>query len=272
MSNANYREEFKQHLLSVLATINDNYIYHVNWFQEIEKSSVDGSKPNDADNILDEDKTIIITLHPLPSRNFGDSAIVQQLEIQALVTQSKLGDAIDIFSDYQNSQVQKKWWTDSGTLVTESWFSPTIQQNFLPMKKEMGALVSLTGTITFTSDVVDVTKVMIFNEWNKLYEFFDGSTSEVNTQQVTNKTHKESANNCITYTVNLKCKNTNSVFCQTCRNWKFGKIPLNTIVPVKQIYTDNITEERNMIITSVQFSSTEGTIPTIAVTLVDAIE
>lgn len=260
----NNRKEFMNHLQKVLTSIDSTYTYNINWYADIEKMKTRGGASFKCGK-----KEAFIVVNPLPSKSFGGSSIVQSLEIAIMCRIDDASDLIDIFSEYQDSVVNKKWWTSDGTLVNESWYSPTATQNFLDYSVEKGATLVMNGSVSFTQDVVDVEKVLIYGQWNKTYEFLKSTVADTLPNSEVNGVRKKAKNRTILTKIDLKCKNSNTLFCQKAREFEESENAINFDVPIKLIYTDGHEKIYNMIFNAVVFSSTDGTIPTISVTLME---
>lgn len=263
--NKEYKKAFAEHIQARLKEINENYNYIINWYIDIEKRKMERDPRIDIHN-----KDVFIVLTPLPSRAYGDNSIAQQLEITALCDMNEMSDVMDVLSEYQDSAVQNKWWTDEGVLVNESWFSPSIQETLFNLNVGKGSIISMQGSVSFTPDVVDIEKVLIFDEQVKLFEFFETTSGDSVPNAPAGTTRRKAKNRSQTYTINLKCKSSANSFCQTLKQWKDGKISVNVDIPVKLIYTDSTeANERHMVINSAVFTTTDGTIPTWSVQLME---
>lgn len=258
-------KEFKNHLQEKLESINNEYKYKINWFVDIEKRKI--AEQNPKEDV--RDKEIFIVLTPLPSRSYGDNAIVQQIEITAMCNMNDMEACIDILNEYQDAVVQKKWWTDSGVLVNESWYSPSVQETLFNLKTGKGSIITMQGSVSFTPNVVDVEKIFIFNEWVKTFEFVESTTADTLPSAPSGTTRKKSNNRTIMYVINLKCKSTNNIFCNTLTQWKEGEVSINVVIPVKLIYNNGTEKEHNMIVSSAVFTTASGTIPTWSVQLTE---
>lgn len=258
------KKAFEKNLKNKLMEINDEYNYNIEWYADIEKKKTKNDPTIDINS-----KEIHIVLTPEPSRSYGDGDSVQNLSIAALVNQVDIAATIDILSRYQDAAVNKKWWTEYGILVNESWMSPTLQENFIDLRVGKGAVISMIGSASFTEGVVDIEKVFIFEEHNKLFEFLKSTSADTIPNSTESNPRKKGKNRSLLFKIDLKCKNSNSKFCLTCRQWEEGEISQNTTIPVKLKYTDGHEKTYYMIISSVVFTTTDGTIPTLSVSLME---
>lgn len=264
MSNNN--ENFKMHLEEALTEINQEYKYIINWYTDIEKRNA----PNnglDAQSIDLNEKELFIVLTPNSSRSYGDNSKTMQMEMTLMCRQDQIADAIDILDQYQNGAVNNKYFTNDNVLVIETWYGPQIQENFIKFRVHKGAIITMNGSVSFTTDVVDVKRVLLFNQYNKTYEVMQSGVAESMPSNPTTSPRKKAINKSTMYKLTFKCKSANTIFCQIVRRWINGEESPNIEIPVKLIYTDDYEKEYKMVISDAVMMSTDSTIPTYSVSL-----
>lgn len=268
MSNNNftkkYMQDLKDHIVDSLKSINDNYEYILSWNSDIEKRKASNNTRMDF-----QDNEIFIVLTSNPSRSYGDGDLTWNLELTCMCAQKDLENVFEILTQYANGTIQNKWWTDEGVLVNEHWFTPTIQENFIDYNITKGALISMSGNIAFTQNIVDVDSVYLMNEKTKLLEFFKTTTAVTQNNVSVNSSHNKGINKSILIKIDLKIKNTNSIFSNICRAIANNEISMNTEISCKIVYTDGYEENYNMIVNSSILNCANGAIPTLTASLIE---
>lgn len=260
-----YQEAFIKHLKEKLVEINPNLNYIINWHVDIEKRK---TRENEQVDLNSNDIFIVLSL--MPSQNYGDGTIMQQIEMTALCMQNRIDELLNVLAEYQSAAINKRYW-EKTTMIDEAWYSPTIAENLVALRVGKGAVLSMTGTVAFSEDIVTLDKLYLCGEEHKYVQFYDSATADTLPNATMNDPRKKNINRSIFYKLDLKVKNTNSVFCQNARKWKY-KNNLNIIVPVKLLYTDGEEIEINTVFNSVVFNIADGNISTITVSLVEAMQ
>ena len=148
---------FKEHLKAELEVFNTNgYKLSVEW--EIDFSS----SKNDDNNIFLNDKTIYFVLSKLPSVNL-EGLVIQSIMISALCEQQVLPHAMAILENYQRKVITSKIWIED-VLMTETYNSPSLSQNYIAMDVSYGVEITMSGTILFNEKVNDIEELYIFNQ------------------------------------------------------------------------------------------------------------
>lgn len=257
----NELEIFKQKLVERLTNINDQYTYNVELFSQYQKKKINQEK-----DIL-EDKEVFIVLNPLPSESYGSGIINLNIEMLIKCYDDYVEDVIDILSEYQISVINQRFFVDT-TMINESWYSPTVNESFINMGIRKAKVISMTGTISFTLNVVDIQTLKVNNQEIKYTLIQDGTTAEVMPNNpVGGNGFKSSVNRGSLYNLSLRAVITNQSLFQLARQWKFGQIGTNTLLDVELAYTDGVSFTMQMKFDSIQETHGDGNVPVMAITL-----
>lgn len=266
-SNNDY---FKKHLEEALTAINSDYKYIIEWHLDIEKREAPNNAPGtDMSSIDLNDKEMFIVLTPNTSKSYGDNSKTMQMEINLMCRQEDIPAAFDLLDDYQNGVVNKKYFTDDNTLVLETWYGPQMIDNSVKFRVHKGAVIAMQGSVSFTTDVVDISKVLLFNQYNKTYEVMASCISELVPSNPTTSSRKKNKNKSNMFKLDFKCKFSNTIFCNLAREWMDNAKSINVDIPLKLIYTDGYEKDYTMVINSIVVMSTDSTIPTMSVALLE---
>ena len=255
-----YNEAFKNHLEQKLHQIDSNLNIKVEWYRLINKSK-ESKEQEDPLNISLYEDEVLIVLYPMPSRANGNGIIQQNLNIQVYHAQKQTEKIMDALTTYQSGVFQKKWWTQSGSLVTESWYSPTIAEDYVSKGIVKGALVEMQGVVNFAPEVLATEKVELCGEENELLEFHRTTTAESLPFNKVTTPQKQSKNRTTYLHYSIKCIFKNNIFCDVCDRWIDGELDPNYSFNIKYTKTNGTIVEKTVIISNASVDETDSTIP-----------
>lgn len=261
---------YKEHLKAELETFNtEGYNLSIEWEMDFSKAK------NDQNNIFLNDKTIYIVLSKLPSVNL-EGLLIQSIMISALCEQKVMPHAMAILENYQKKVITtKKWFED--VLLTESYNSPTLQQNYLAMDVAYGVEITMTGTILFNENVNDIEKLYIFNQEIAFVNAIETLAMSPNANSiVTDKDYTnlaKSINSSCAYKLDIKIIDKKDLeICNVIRAIKTEMQSPNTIIPIRIIESSGFEFEKNMVITSYAKNSGRTESPIMTIALMEANE
>lgn len=256
-------DSFKKHLLEELEAIDERFSFNIEWFTDTQKNNY-VSRPYASDR-----KNVDIVLTLLPSRSYGDGTMEQQVEIKAVCFQEDIDDLIDVLVNYQTSSVNKKYFTDT-TMFSETWLTPYVEQNFINDGVQKKSILSMSGTVTISEDVVDVDYISVDGEKHKILDYIESGTSiQLSVGSFNDNGRIKTSNKNEALKFDIKIKNTNSKFCNNCRMYRNGKISPNKKFKIKIVYTDGEEVVTNVKIASCVLNARDGAIPTLTLSLTE---
>lgn len=239
-----YINHLKEKLQSYVA---DGYTIEANWEMDVRE---DPTQHFDS-------KTIFIILTKFPSVNNGSSTI-QSIIISALCETKAVNETFRILELYQKDAYNKKYFLNE-FMINESFYSPSITQNFLDINVSRGTEITMQGTVVFSENVSDIKELYFFNEKINFTEVEESWTTQpisqtainVNEEEDTTKS-AESINQSAIYRLQVKMINGVNTICNVLRDLMHDKLSMNITIPVKIVYTDNNVEfTKEMIVISI---------------------
>lgn len=270
MEIARLNEYYKDHLQAELEDFNtEGYKLSLQWEMDFT------SAKNDENNIFLNDKTIYFVLSKLPSVNF-EGILIQSIMISALCEQSVLPYAMAILENYQRKAITNKVWFDN-VMMTETYNSPSVSQNYIALDVAYGVEVTMTGTLLFNEDVNDIAELYLFDQKIDFVTAIEtiGCVQSANTIKVNeNYTNlAKSINTSAVYKIDFKIiDKTNRTICELLRQIKIGNVSSNFVIPMRIIESDGFEYRKDMILSSYAKNSGRAETPLITISLVEANE
>lgn len=263
-------EYYKEHLQAELEAFNtEGYKISIEWEMDFSKAK------NDENNIFLNDKTIYFVLSKLPSVNF-EGILIQSIMISALCEQSVLPYAMAILENYQRKAITNKVWLDN-VMMTETYNSPSVSQNYIALDVAYGVEVTMTGTLLFNEDVNDIAELYLFDQKIDFITAIEtlASSQSANSIEYNNQftnLAKSITTSCV-YKLDIKIiDKTNRMICELLRQIKIGNVSSNFVIPMRIIESDGFAFTKNMILSSYAKNSGRTETPLITISLVEANE
>lgn len=261
---------YKDHLQAELEAFNtEGYKLSLNWEMDFTKAK------NDQNNIFLNDKTIYFVLSKLPSVNL-DGLLIQSIMISCLCEQSVLPYAMAILENYQRKVITDKVYFEN-TLMTQSYNSPNVSQNYLAMNVNYGVEITMTGTLLFNENVNDIAELYIFNQKIDFINAVETLATTPRSSSIIESTAysilTKGINDTCTYKLDIKfIDKQNLSICELIRSIKTETNSSNYIIPIKIVETSGFAFDKYMILTSYSKNSGRVEAPIMTISLIEANE
>lgn len=261
---------YKDHLQAELETFNtEGYNLSIEWEMDFTKAK------NEDNNIFLNDKTLYFVLSKLPSVSL-EGLTIQSIMISCLCEQSAVASAMAILENYQKKVITSKIWFEN-VLMTQSYNSPNLSQNYLALDVAYGSEITMTGTLLFNENVNDIGALYLFNQQIDYINAIETLTTTPSANSVVETTEystlTKSINDACTYKLDIKfIDKVDLSICEMIRQIKIGNLTSNFIIPLKIIETSGFEFEKNMIITSYSKNSGRVESPIMSISLMEANE
>ena len=247
---------YKDHLQAELEAFNtEGYKLSIEWEMDFTKAK------NEDNNIFLNDKTLYFVLSKLPSVSL-EGLTIQSIMISCLCEQSAVASAMAILENYQKKVITSKVWFEN-VLMTQSYNSPNLSQNYLALDVSYGAEITMTGTLLFNENVNDIGALYLFNQKIDYINAIESIATTPSANSVVETTEystlTKSINDTCTYKLDLKF---------------IDKVDLSICDMIRQIKIGNLTSgfefEKKMILTSYSKNSGRVESPIMSISLMEA--
>ena len=259
---------YKDHLQAELEQFNtEGYKISINWEMDFTKAK------NDQNNIFLNDKEIYFVLSKLPSVNL-DGLLIQSIMISCLCEQSVLPYAMAILENYQKKVIADKIWFEN-VLMTQSYNSPNLSQNYLTTSVNYGVEITMTGTLLFNENVNDIGMLYLFNQRIDFINAIETlATTPRSTAIIENTDYSvltKGINDTCTYKLDIKfVAKQNLVICELINAIKTGTASSNYVIPLRIVESSGFEYQKEMILTSYSKNSGRVEAPIMTISLIEA--
>lgn len=259
---------YKNHLQAELEAFNtEGYNLSIEWEMDFTKAK------NEDNNIFLNDKTLYFVLSKLPSVSL-EGLTIQSIMISCLCEQSAVASAMAILENYQKKVITSKVWFEN-VLMTQSYNSPNLSQNYLALDVSYGAEITMTGTLLFNENVNDIAELYMFNQridFINAIESFATTPSANSVVETTDySTLTKTINDSCTYKLDIKfIDRIDLSICDLIRQIKVGNLSCNYPINVEIVESSGFRFTKQMILTSYSKNSGRVESPIMSISLMEA--
>jgi hypothetical protein len=155
--------------------------------------------------------------------------------------------------------------TIDGNFVKQSFSTTSVVNNFNPVGVGFRSLIFMSGSLTITGDVVDVTSLRVDGPIVKFISASISYGADPDTQPFPNEKLNVSIKRFASLSFAVQVPHTNSAFCQKIINIMRGNTSGNTKFSMEIVLSNSVTITQNFLMVSSTFNTTAGDLPTIQI-------